>query len=634
MKSKSNRLQRHRLAASAIATLYCGNAAFATTYTWTKNSAATQDWTVTANWDATNGVFATGSGNTLTFFANTTTALVNVTNAITTSVPSALTMNVLTLNGMGTGSGTASNITIGTSASTWTFDGTTPSVNLNGVNGTKPLNYTVAANLTLAQANTTFAGDGTAGFNFSGAIEGASKGITKSGTSTLTLSGANTFTGGTTINTGTLKITSDGNLGGTSGGVKLDGGTLSMTAMTLGATRTVTVGAGNGTIINPSGGSAIFQGTVSGAGNALTINNSSGGTFDLTGNVSLGTLTFAGTSNLWLSNNANITNAVSVGANQVLNLTSATDATVASYNNVSFNLNGGILRNRIGQNTLTTPITLAASSIIGNRATADALTFSGAVSSTAASGKQTLTFGDSVAGANSGTITQDAASVISNGGTGGTVALTVNMGGTSGNVLLKGTNTYTGNTTISGGTLKVDGGSLANSNVTVSSGGKLASGSTGTVGKTVTVNNGATLAAGGSGSVGTATVAGDLNFSSGSIFDWDLTTGLGDGTYDTVSVTGALNITSGAKFNVVSNTAYSDTFWDATHTWSNFFGANAIDNFLATNFLYSGSTTAPTAEGSFTVSGSNLTWTAVPEISTALIGGLIGAGLLLRRRRN
>ena len=306
-----------------------------------------------------------------------------------------------------------------------------------------------------------------ADYTFGGVIsDGANKTtalVMNSTGRTQTLKGTNTYTGGTTINAGTLSITSDGNLGGTSGGLTLNGGTLSMTGFTLNATRTLTVGSGNGTIINSSGGSAIFQGTVSGAGNTLTINNSSGGTFDLTGNVSLGTLTFAGTGNLWLSNNATITNAVTAGASQVLNLTSALDATVASYNNVGFSLNGGILRNRIGQNTLTTPITLAASSIIGNRATADALTFSGAVSSTAPSGTQTLTFGDAVSTSNSGPITQDAASVISNGGTGGTVALNVNMGGTSGNVILNGTNTYTGGTTITAGTLALGTtGSVAN----------------------------------------------------------------------------------------------------------------------------------------------------------------------------
>ena len=210
----------------------------------------------------------------------------------------------------------------------------------------------------------------------------------------------------------------------------------------------------------------------------------------------------------------------------------------------------------------------------------------------------------------------------------GAVGITKSGDGT---MELSGSNSYAGATVVSAGTLKVSG-SISTSDVTVN-GGILASGSTGTVGKNVTLNSGATLAAGNVGAVGTATVANNLNFSSGSIFDWDLTTGSGDGSYDTVAVTGALNITSGAVFNVVSSTAFSDAFWNSTHTWSDIFGGKAIDNFLVSNFLYSGSATAPATEGYFTVSGTSLTWTAVPEPTSALAGLLLGAGILRRRRK-
>ena len=45
-----------------------------------------------------------------------------------------------------------------------------------------------------------------------------------------------------------------------------------------------------------------------------------------------------------------------------------------------------------------------------------------------------------------------------------------------------------------------------------------------------------------------------------------------------------------------------------------------------------GSLGTPTSQGSFTISGSSLTWTAVPEPSGVLAGMLLGAGLLRRRR--
>jgi fibronectin-binding autotransporter adhesin len=88
----------------------------------------------------------------------------------------------------------------GTNAATWTLGGTSPTVNLNGLNGTQGLNYTVAFNLTLA-ANTTFTGNGTASFNFSSPIgeSGGARVLTKSGDSTLTLSVANTYTGATNV---------------------------------------------------------------------------------------------------------------------------------------------------------------------------------------------------------------------------------------------------------------------------------------------------------------------------------------------------------------------------------------------------------------------------------------------------
>ena len=194
------------LAAALAALLAAPSAHAASPYTWTQNSAATQTWTTTGNWNSSNADLGPGTTtDVLNFFANTTTALTAGNNAITGSVP-ALTMNVLTLNGLGAATTGATNVTIGTSAATWTLDGTTPTVNLNGLKGTQGLNYTVAVKLALAQDTTAFTGNGTAGFTFSGLISGVGKAITKSGTSTLTLSGANTYTGSTTVSAGTLVI--------------------------------------------------------------------------------------------------------------------------------------------------------------------------------------------------------------------------------------------------------------------------------------------------------------------------------------------------------------------------------------------------------------------------------------------
>ncbi|WP_374126282.1 autotransporter-associated beta strand repeat-containing protein [Sphingomonas sp. 28-62-11] len=81
----------------------------------------------------------------------------------------------------------------------------------------------------------------------------------------------------------------------------------------------------------------------------------------------------------------------------------------------------------------------------------------------------------------------------------------------TGNLNLTGTNTYTGPTTVNGGTLSVNGSIV--SPLTVASGGTL--GGTGTVGNT-TISSGGVWAPGNS--IGTQTVNGNVTFASGSIF--------------------------------------------------------------------------------------------------------------------
>ena len=88
----------------------------------------------------------------------------------------------------------------------------------------------------------------------------------------------------------------------------------------------------------------------------------------------------------------------------------------------------------------------------------------------------------------------------------------------TGTLTLTGVNTYTGPTTINGGTLEVDGAIANSSGVTVNAGGRLSG--TGIVDPaTTTIVNGGTLAPGNSGNpTGALTVAGDLAFQSGAIY--------------------------------------------------------------------------------------------------------------------
>jgi fibronectin-binding autotransporter adhesin len=76
-------------------------------------------------------------------------------------------------------------------------------------------------------------------------LEGSAQ-LVKSDLGTLVLTGANTFTGGTRVNGGTLQVASEANLGNANGGLSFDGGTLHTTAAFASA-RGVMLEAGGGT---------------------------------------------------------------------------------------------------------------------------------------------------------------------------------------------------------------------------------------------------------------------------------------------------------------------------------------------------------------------------------------------------
>lgn len=218
-----------------------------------------------------------------------------------------------------------------------------------------------------------------------------------------------------------------------------------------------------------------------------------------------------------------------------------------------------------------------------------------------------------------------------------------------GSLILAGANAYTGATRVNAGTLVVNG-SLTDSPVHVAASARL--GGSGTISGSAT-----TFAAGGVHSpgngVGTQTVA-DVTYSRGSIFEWELgsspdTSGRGI-TFDAVNVTGTMSATTDAIFRVVLNGSqtFGSEFWNSPRTWTNIFtsgdGVTSIANWATVfsggfeYYNYGGvdgtllALDAPTTEGFFTLSGSSLSWSTVPEASNAMIGGLICLGLLRRQR--
>jgi autotransporter-associated beta strand protein len=212
-----------------------------------------------------------------------------------------------------------------------------------------------------------------------------------------------------------------------------------------------------------------------------------------------------------------------------------------------------------------------------------------------------------------------------------------------GTQILSGINNYTGATAVSSGKLVVAG-SIGNSAVTVSGTGTiLATDAAASFGSTIAIQNGAILAPGDAATAGTATVTGTSTFNNGSIFSWDIDD-VGTG-YDKLVTSNVLGeATAGdAVFRIVASDALvTQNFWNTTKTWSDIFttdGTSAIADWATlfgntvsvVNSSFNPITTA--GYGSFSITGSTLTWTAVPEPTSALVGLLLTAGLLRRRRQ-
>lgn len=111
-------------------------------------------------------------------------------------------------------------------------------------------------------------GDGTAaGAGISATIDAELTGsaqLAKADIGTLILNGANSYTGGTAINGGTLQVSTDANLGDAAGGLGFDGGRLNTTADITSDRAVDLVGAG--TFLTDAGTTLALNGAISGAG--------------------------------------------------------------------------------------------------------------------------------------------------------------------------------------------------------------------------------------------------------------------------------------------------------------------------------------------------------------------------------
>jgi hypothetical protein len=114
----------------------------------------------------------------------------------------------------------------------------------------------------------------------------------------------------------------------------------------------------------------------------------------------------------------------------------------------------------------------------------------------------------------------------------------------------------------------------------------------------------------------------------------------GAASFDGVNVGGNLNIASGSIFQIVLGTSGSQTnsFWDTGRAWSGVFNvtgtkSGAFDTFKVVDSSFNPVTISSPGSFSFDSSTGSLSWAAVPEPTSALVGLLIGAGGLRRRRK-
>ena len=212
-------------------------------------------------------------------------------------------------------------------------------------------------------------------------------------------------------------------------------------------------------------------------------------------------------------------------------------------------------------------------------------------------------------------------------GTGGVTIIGVanTYNGQDFSVKLTGNNSYSGNTTVSAGTLYVSnttGSGTGSGTVTVNSGATL--GGTGSIAGNIAATG---AIAPGEGGIGTLKAGGDVTWYSGNAWKFDLSSN--SAASDKLEITGALTKSgSGFVFDFMNiSPKWGETFTLATFA-STTFTLSDIDLAASIATLGAGSYSA----SSFAVNSTSLTFTAVPEPTSALAALLLSAGLFRRRR--
>ena len=354
----------------------------------------------------------------------------------------------------------------------------------SGINmATSTVNLTLGAPITLGASQTWDTASGRT-LTASGIISGSSMNLTKAGLGTLTLSGANTYTGATIVNAGTLTVGSGatGSLDSSST-LQMGGGIFNFSRTGTGQTQTVnglTVSAGNSTVNNTTVGSILTLGAIT-------------RTPSIYGTVNFATMTGAiktttGNTNTilgpWATTGSTTTLRYAVGSPDGTTSTgiearTGTTATAADLSNVTDatgNFEYSAATTTVGDLSANTLRYWGAATTTAIGAT-NTLTLNGLMN--AGTGTLTLSGGPSTGGIIIGSTNEldiianaqatTISSVIKDGGAAG--SLVYSGGGT---LTLSGVNLYTGGTVINAGTLTINNNSaLGSGAVTVNNTGTL-----------------------------------------------------------------------------------------------------------------------------------------------------------------
>lgn len=432
--------------------------------------------------------------------------IANLTNAAPSQTTITLNNESITLTQLNLDISTSYTINPGGGSGGFTFSGSGASINVTTTNGNG--SYTINAPISVGAALDIVQGS-TGTLTLAGVLSGT-LGITLDGTGTLVLSANNaaTYSGQFTIDTGTISIASNNNLGAATTNTNIVGGSLLYT-MSDTNSRPFTL-SGSASIQAAASQVVTLNGVISGSG-SLTKSNTGTLTLGATNTYQGGTTISSGT--LIISSDSNLGNSagsLNIGTANLQLLGTGTIArsgtifgsagmisggsntfsgSFSGAGNVTFS--GGGTFTLTGSNSYSGGTTVAANTHLAGTTTG----LQGSIALSAAS--SLLTFSQNFDGTYAGAITGPLNSQLTKLGTG-----TLTFSGSS--------SSFLGTTSINDGTLVVNG-SLASSPVTVHPGATLSG--TGTVG---TTDNRGTLDPGQGTSVGTLNINGNLSYTGGS----------------------------------------------------------------------------------------------------------------------